>query len=113
MTAHIRAYTQSLTNKHYSDEWLQLYGQLRLLDKPDFERFKVLTIEYKQYYLSMIDTIIITYNNSWTLSPEYFWPNIIILNESSQVIEAVALLPVVQFLRSLKQAIFASNDQRL
>ena len=113
MAAHIRAYAQSLAGRHYGDEWLQLYGWLESLDKPDFERFKVLTIEYERHCLSIIDTVITTYDNSWTLSPERFRPNIIILDESSQAIEAAALLPMAQFLGSLEQVIFAGDDQQL
>ena len=113
MAAHIRAYAQSLADKHYSDEWLRLCGRLESLDKPDFERFKVLTAEYEGHCLRMMDIVVTTCDNSWTLSPERFRPNIIILDESSQAIEAAALLPVAQFLGSLEQVIFAGDDQQL
>jgi hypothetical protein len=113
IAAHIRAYAQSLADKHYSDEWLRLCRWLESLDKPNFERFKVLTAEYERYCLSMMDIVITTCDNSWTLSPKRFWPNIIILDESSQAIKAAALLPVAQFLGSLEQVIFAGDDQQL
>ena len=60
-----------------------------------------------------MDIIVTICNNSWTLSPECFQPNIIILDKSSQVIKAAALLPMAQFLESLEQVIFTGDDQQL
>lgn len=113
MASHIRAYAQSLADKHGGYEWLRLSERLGSLDKQDFERFKVLTAEYERCCLSMMHIVVSTCDNSWTLRPELFQPNIIILDECSQAVEASALLPVVQFLGNLEQVIFAGDDQQL
>ena len=113
MASHIRAYAQSLADKYYDDEWLRLCKQIGSLSQKEFERFKVLTAEYERHCLSMMHIVVSTCDNSTTLNTEYFRPNIIILDESSQAIEAAALLPVVQFLGSLEQIVFAGDDQQL
>jgi superfamily I DNA and/or RNA helicase len=52
-------------------------------------------------------------DNSWTLSPERFRPDIIVLDECSQATKAAALLPVAQFHERLEQVIFVGDDQQL
>ena len=113
MASHIRAYAQSLADTHDGDEWLRLCRRLGSLSRNDYERFKYLTAEYERHCLGQMDIVVTTCDNSWTLRPEQFQPNIIILDECSQAIEAAALLPVVQFIGRLEQVIFAGDDQQL
>lgn len=113
MASHIRAHAMSLAERHHGDEWLRLCQRLGSLNQQDFERFKTLTAEYERYCLDRMHIVVTTCDNSWTLSPERFQPDIIILDECSQATEAAALLPVAQFHERLEQVIFAGDDQQL
>jgi hypothetical protein len=52
-------------------------------------------------------------DNTYTLDPEAFPANIIVLDKCSQAIEPAALLPVVQFIKSLRLVILGGDDKQL
>ena len=59
------------------------------------------------------EIIITTCDNAYTLDPEAFSVNVIILDECSQAIEPAALLPVERFVKTLRLVILGGNDQQL
>ena len=56
---------------------------------------------------------ITTYDNSYTLNPNYLIASIIITDESSQTIEPATLLPIVRFIKNLRLVILTGDDEQL
>jgi hypothetical protein len=94
-------------------QWLDLWNRREVLDETGLKRLKELMWIWEKRCLREVNIIVTTCDNAYTLDPEAFPANIIILDECSQAIEPAALLPVVRFIKSLELVILGGDDEQL
>lgn len=99
--------------KTVGGEWLDLWKRRIVLKEAESSRFRELTFLWEKRCLREAEIVITTCDNAYTLDPEAFPANIIILDECSQAIEPAALLPVVRFIKSLRLVILGGDDEQL
>jgi hypothetical protein len=98
--------------KTVAREWLDLWKCRQILKETESSRFKELTFLWEKRCLNKAEIIIMTCDNAYTLDPEAFGVNVIILNECSQAIRPAALLPVEWFVKTLRLVILGGDDQQ-
>jgi hypothetical protein len=99
--------------KTVAGEWLDLWKRRQVLKETESSRFKELMFLWGKWCLNKAEIIITTCDNTYTLDPEPFGVNVIILDECSQTIEPAALLPVERFIKTLRLVILGGDDQQL
>jgi hypothetical protein len=81
------------------------------MNDSETSRFKELTFLWEKHCLIETEIIVTICDNVYILDSENFGTIVIILDECSQATEPAALLPVEQFIKTLRLIILGGDDQ--